>query len=300
MATVPLPAPIQVEHAEGGGSSWEVARAPLPAALRRWVTKCDGYSERCGAPLSRREMPGPRVVVIFETGAPLALHDPADERRTQHFAGGFVAGLDERATLTSHSGSQAGIQLDLRPAGARHLFGLPLSELRGRALALAELLPRAQRELSAQLAELPRWEARLALVQQLLCSRIPASRVDTRATEWAVNRIEASAGQVALKSLASELGYSQKHVIALFHEQVGMSPMRFARLVRFDRLVRHLRSGGSEPWAELAPRFGWFDQAHLANDLRRITGMPASLARAAMVGPAASVNFFQDEGSSQV
>jgi AraC-like DNA-binding protein len=115
-------------------------------------------------------------------------------------------------------------------------------------------------------------------------------------TDWAVQRIESSGGCIDLKALARELGYSQKHVIALFHDQVGMSPMRFARVVRFDRLVRHLRSGGSEPWAELAARFGWFDQAHLANDLKRIVGMPASQARSAIVGPATGVNFFQDDG----
>lgn len=260
------------------------------------MTKCDGYAERSAVGLSRREMPGPRVVVIFETGAPLTLHDPADEQRTQRFAGGFVAGLDDRSTLTSHGGSQAGIQLDLRPAGARHLFGLPLSELAGQVLPLTELLPREQRGLCQQLAETRGWQPRLELVQRLLGGRIEASRLDTRLTEWAVQRIESSAGRLDLKELARQLGYSQKHVISLFHEQVGMSPMRFARVVRFDRLVRHLRSGGSEPWAELALRFGWFDQAHLANDLRRITGSPASRARSAIVGPASSVNSFQDQG----
>jgi hypothetical protein len=55
----------------------------------------------------------------------------------------------------------------------------------------------------------------------------------------------------------------------------------------------------AEPWAELAARFGWFDQAHLANDLKRIVGMPASQARSAIVGPAADVNFFQDPGSDE-
>jgi AraC-like DNA-binding protein len=241
-------------------------------------------------------MPGPRVVVIVETGPPLWLHDPADELRTQHFPGGFVAGLDDRSTLTSHAGSQAGIQLDLRPAGARHLFGLPLKELHGCVLPLQELLPREQRGLCQQLAETRGVAARLDLVQRLLCTRIEASPVDTRVTEWAVQRIEASGGNLDLRGLARELGYSQKHVISLFHEQVGMSPMRFARVVRFDRLVRHLRSGGGEPLAELAVQFGWFDQAHLANDLRRITGLPAALARRAIVGPAAGVNSFQDAG----
>jgi AraC-like DNA-binding protein len=86
-------------------------------------------------------------------------------------------------------------------------------------------------------------------------------------------------------------------VIALFHEHVGMTPKRFARIVRFDRLVRHLRGGGEGSWAELAARFGWFDQSHLANDVKRIVGVPPSQARELLTGPP-GVNSFQDEAGS--
>jgi AraC-like DNA-binding protein len=83
-------------------------------------------------------------------------------------------------------------------------------------------------------------------------------------------------------------------VIALFHEHVGMTPKR---IVRFDRLVPHLRSGGEGSWEELAARFGWFDQAHLANDVKRIVGVAPSLARELLAGPP-GVNSFQDEAGS--
>jgi AraC-like DNA-binding protein len=112
-----------------------------------------------------------------------------------------------------------------------------------------------------------------------------------------VRRIESCGGGLDLRTLARELGYSQKHVIALFHEHVGMTPKRFARILRFDRLVRHLRSGGQGSWAELAARFGWFDQSHLANDVKRIVGVPPSQARELLGGPA-GVSSFQDEAGS--
>ncbi|WP_437555405.1 AraC family transcriptional regulator [Sorangium sp. So ce367] len=44
-----------------------------------------------------------------------------------------------------------------------------------------------------------------------------------------------------LNTLARELGYSPKHVISLFHEHVGMTPKRYAHIVRFDRPARSLR-----------------------------------------------------------
>jgi hypothetical protein len=57
----------------------------------------------------------------------------------------------------------------------------------------------------------------------------------------------------------------------------GMSPM-ISRVDGFQMIV-----GGS--WAELATRFGWFDQAHLANDVKRMLGVPPSQARELLAGP---------------
>jgi len=287
----------KIEQLEGAGVRWETAARPLPAALRPWVVKCEGYGEHSSQPVARREMPGPRVVLIIELGTPIRVHDPADEERALSFSGGFVAGLDDRSTLTTHAGAQRGIQIELTPTAARRCFERPMSELAGQVVPLVELLPRRLHTLAEQLAELPSWDARLDLVEALLAERIGASRADTRVAEWALRRIEDCGGNLDLSKLARELGYSPKHVIALFHEHVGTTPKRFSRIVRFDRLVRHLRSGGQGSWAELAARFGWFDQAHLANDLKRIALVPASRARQLLAGPA-EVNFFQDDAGS--
>src|ERR671911_307014 len=96
----------RVEQIEGAGVRWEMAARPLPALLRPWVGKCEGYGEHASAPVARREMPGPRVVLIIELGTPIRVHDPGNDAQSRSFAGGFVAGLDERATLTTHAGAQ--------------------------------------------------------------------------------------------------------------------------------------------------------------------------------------------------
>ena len=46
------------------------------------------------------------------------------------------------------------------------------------------------------------------------------------------------------------------------------------------RLVQHLRRGGDGSWSELAAEFGFYDQAHLARDIRRFTGVTPSSVKA--------------------
>lgn len=279
-------------RATGGDAHhrWEMATRPVPPALAPYVRAWVGYDERSDAPLTRRELPGTRIVAIVELGPPLRLHHPHDQARPDSFDLGFAAGLGQHATLTRHDGHQRCVQLDLTPAGARLLFDVPLSELTDRVVGLGELLP-GQASLGDALAALPDWEARLAHVEDLVAVRIEAARARKRAPQvdvvaWACRWIERSGGRFDGRRLARELGYSQKHVIARFHDGVGVPPRQLARLVRFERLVRALRSGSGASWGELAFQLGFYDQAHLVREVRAFAGVtPTELRGALQVNP---------------
>jgi AraC-like DNA-binding protein len=193
-----------------------------------------------------------------------------------------VAGLGDRFAITEHEGRQCGVQVDLTPTGARRLFGMPLSELAGRIVALRDLLPAELGELSERLEASADWAARLDLVEALLARRILGARLDSARVDWALARIEASGGNLDLGALARALGHSRKHLIALFHDQVGVPPKLLARLVRFERAMRHARSGAPVRWAELASALGYFDQAHLAREVRHFTGLTPTQARVSL------------------
>jgi AraC-like DNA-binding protein len=96
---------------------------------------------------------------------------------------------------------------------------------------------------------------------------------------WALRRIEERAETQqhhTVGQLARELGYSPKHVIALFRDQVGVSPKLCMRLVRFERLRRAIRAAPASSLAELASACGYCDQSHLAREVRQFTGDSAS------------------------
>jgi AraC-like DNA-binding protein len=91
---------------------------------------------------------------------------------------------------------------------------------------------------------------------------------------WAWRRLLDSGGAIPIGRLAAEVGWSHKHLITQFRQQVGLRPKTAARLVRFDRVWRRLdQSGGRPEWADLAHDAGYADQAHLIREFRRFTGM---------------------------
>lgn len=266
------PPRVQVVFGRTATTRWEMARRSPAPHLRPYVRDFCGYTEETPGGVRRREFPGAQVVVIFEFGPPVRISPPGPSSRVSCFPGGFVAGLDGVYAETAHDGFQQGLQVNMSPVGARLFLGLPMSELTGRVVSLRDLLPREHRSLAERLAELPAWDTRIDLVERLIEERIAATRTDVGVAAWAYRRIEQSGGALDMRTLTRELGYSQKHVIRIFHEQVGVPPKLLARIVRLERLIQHLRDGGAGTWADLALEFGYYDQSHLSRDVREFTG----------------------------
>ncbi|HKA89300.1 MAG TPA: AraC family transcriptional regulator [Haliangiales bacterium] len=294
---MPIPARgTRIVRQEAGGSRWEVAIRAPPAHLAPYIRDIMGYTEQTPISSRRRELPGPMVVVILEIGPPIRVRGASG--RAERFPGGFVAGVDDGPTVCEHDGFQSGVQLNLTPVGARLFFGLPMSELTRRVVPFGDVVARTHADLVERLHDARTWDARFDLVERMLDERVAAPSDRARVVSWAVRRIEAAGGDVDMRRLARELGYSRKHVIDLFHDQVGVPPKLLARIVRFDALMRHLRVGGAGTWAELAQRFGYYDQAHLVREVRQFTGMTPTEARGTLIDFAsfqdAEVNSVQD------
>jgi AraC-like DNA-binding protein len=270
----------RILRGEAAGSRWDMAVRPPAEPLRPYVHgDYVGYSERTNGPSRRREFAVPFVVLIIEFGPPIRVLVSGDERLGSSHVGGFVAGLDERFAVCEHDGFQQGVQINLTPIGARLVLGLPMSELAGRVVSVLDVLPPRHRNLGGRLQELRDWDARFDLIDHVLQERLAAARVETSVVAWGVRRIHESGGAVDMRALCVELGYSHKHVIELFRDQVGIRPKLLARIVRFDRLVQHLKQGGTGTWADLALEFGYYDQAHLVRDVKQFAGITPTQVR---------------------
>jgi AraC-like DNA-binding protein len=88
-----------------------------------------------------------------------------------------------------------------------------------------------------------------------------------------------------VSEVAAGLGLAPKRFARLFRDRIGLTPKRFSRVRRLQRLLSEVHGRGTVNWAEMAAAHGYFDQAHLINDFRAITGLtPAAYLAAA--GPA--------------
>jgi AraC-like DNA-binding protein len=263
---------IRIRRAWDGQSAWESATVPVPAVLRPHVRSWIGVSETGVATCRRRELPSPHVVLVFEFGPPLCISECGTEECRFRHRGGFVVGLYDSFVTTEHDGREASIQVNLTPLGARALLAIPLSEMARTVVDVSDLLPSA-RGLSDRLASATSWGERFEAVENVLIQRLMRSVPLRSDVVWAVKQIEASGGARKVGDVAKALHMSRKHFNVLFRDHVGMSPKVFASLVRFDRLSTRIRVSSGHSWADLAFETGFADQAHLAREVRRFSGM---------------------------
>lgn len=73
--------------------------------------------------------------------------------------------------------------------------------------------------------------------------------------------------------LARDCGLSPRRLSALFNEQVGLAPKRYARLQRFHRVVGLAHRQRHVEWADVAADCGFHDQPHLVREFRAFSGL---------------------------
>jgi AraC-like DNA-binding protein len=145
--------------------------------------------------------------------------------------------------------------------------------------------------LAEELREAPSWQQRAGLVDWFLLERLETGPRPSPEVAWTWRRLLASGGGIPIGRLAAEAGWSHKHLITRFRQQMGLRPKTAARLIRFDRVWRRLaQSEGPPVWADLAHEAGYADQAHLIREFRRFTGMTPTQFQAQTPRPTATAD----------
>lgn len=184
----------------------------------------------------------------------------------------FVGGPHASFAVVDGTCAPSYLEAWLSPLGAYALLGTPPGELGGTFADLSDLVGRRGRRLGDTIRELGTWSERFAALDEFLLDHIDGAPAPAPEVSWAWGRLVTSAGAIPIGSLAREVGWSHKHLIRKFSQQVGHTPKTAARLLRFEHVCRRLDSREPAHWDRLAADSGYADQSHLIRDFREFTG----------------------------
>ena len=160
-------------------------RRYVPAEpLRRYVAAYTGYRQRGVPPARHRGLPSPYLTLIFTLDEPLTIAAHPDPGQPPGEFGTLLGGLHSVPALITHAGAQSGIQVALRPLGARALLGLPAGELAGLDVPAEAVLGGVCAELRDRVRAAAGWPERFAVLDEILLRRAARAR-GRPATRWA-------------------------------------------------------------------------------------------------------------------
>lgn len=184
----------------------------------------------------------------------------------------FVMGPHAEHVVVDGRCAPSYVEIALEPLGAYTVLALPIDQLGTAVVDLTDVIGPAGSRLADRLRSTASWAERWALVDELLLRRRERGPRPRAEVQYAYNRLVSTAGAVPIGVLAREVGWSHKHFIHRFTQQVGLRPKTAARLVRLDAVRRRLDRPGAPRWEQVATDAGYADQAHFVREFHRLTG----------------------------
>jgi AraC-like DNA-binding protein len=273
------PAGITVDSADSPLGRWTVATW-MPAATSRLMGFVDRiwYFDGSMTHAKERVFPDGRaeIVVMLDER-----HRDGDAAAEPPFPAVCINGLRTRpSVVVAPPGRCRVLGIRLEPLGACALAAASIQDLADVTIDLHDVLGRAAGELGERCADAARSSdsnpGRGAAEAVRVAAEWAARRIDVAPTldpavARAARAIRTARGMVSVDEIGSALGLSRAHLATRFRSRIGVTPKRFARIVRFSNALSLL--GEIENIASAAAELSYYDQAHMYRDFDEFAGM---------------------------
>jgi AraC-like DNA-binding protein len=192
----------------------------------------------------------------------------------------WVSGI-RTSPITIPSGKNSRmLVVTFRKGGARSFYDVPMHELTNHVVPADAIWGHRILSLRENLLEQTSPQAMFSKLEDFLLT-IAGDRLVVNSAEdyasFATGQILAHPSELTMQNLSRQIGFSQKHMIKIFKDHVGLSPKSFLRVIRFQTTLTAMTT--QEFWGDgsgFALRHGYYDQSHFIHDFKTFSGFTPS------------------------
>ncbi|MEV1170453.1 helix-turn-helix domain-containing protein [Nonomuraea sp. NPDC049784] len=246
--------------------AWVDVAVPRPSGRLPGVSMA-GFRPRVPALVDIAMVVHPSVTLLIDLSDGEGIVYDAQGR---HERGSVVVGLLPGDLRAAGYGVAECLQIRLEPVVAAAVLGAS-AELSGTVVSLEDVWGREAGRAGDRLRATASWDERFAIAAELLGRRLDARPPVDPEVAYTWRRTLTSRGRMRVEGLADEVGWSRKRLWSRFRSQLGITPKRAARLVRFDHAAHLLAAGHAA--ADVATESGYVDQSHLHREVKAFAGL---------------------------
>lgn len=165
------------------------------------------------------------------------------------------------------------LAVDLHPLATYSLLGGGLGELNDRATSFSDVLAKEKVDwVSEALSAAQTDQEKLQIVETFLLRLFQNARHRSHPLIGeALRMIHRTQGRVNIEKLSKSLGFTERHLRREFGRTVGLSPKKYTQLLRIEGVINRLYIRRDETLSSMACDFGYHDEAHMINDVKKNT-----------------------------
>jgi len=190
----------------------------------------------------------------------------------------FCYGQITKYKEISFEGNARLIIIVFHPHGLNHLLHVPASELNDKVIPLTDLFDGTGKALQSAIAAAEKLSVKIDHIEAFFRNMVSDHRsaVDPLVTT-ALHLIQQNKGLLTIQQLTGTIGCHSRQIERKFNTAIGLSPKHYCNIVRTLGFVKSLQH--ATPKSNLtrsAYDSGYYDQAHLIREFRKITGLTPS------------------------
>jgi AraC-like DNA-binding protein len=223
-----------------------------------------------------RLMPDSSVELVINLAEDrIRVYDSHDPEKLETIPGCVVSGPRSEFFVIDTAGEAWTVGVHFKPGGAFPFFRVSPAEMANQSVALDTLWGSGSGWLRERILGAATPADKLQMLECCLMEQLAKPLERHPAVNFAVQRLSA-AHPPGISWIVNQVGYSQRHFIELFADEVGLTPKLFSRVSRFQQVIRAAHGSDEIDWAQIALDCGYYDQAHFGHDFQLFAGITPS------------------------
>jgi len=202
----------------------------------------------------------------------ISVYDPHQPRRRERLSGTLLAGARTEFSVIDTECQIEIMGVQFTPGGAFPFLPVSAGELSNIDVNLETLWGARVQELRGQLVEARTVAEKFRRLETSLLAIFSPARARHPAVAFALRAFH-TPEPAAVTDVVGRTGFSARHFIELFTTEVGLTPKRYLRVQRFQRVIQQLHTSAPINLADAALICGYYDQSHFIHDFRAFSGL---------------------------
>lgn len=211
----------------------------------------------------------PNQGITFYPRGGLMAYDPSNDTLTKRARTVIFGQQVSRLNLHLTQDDYMMFDVSFQPGILAKFIRLPLREFVNQNVDAEAVLSREVYQLNDRLANADNYEQMIELVEEYLWNRIQWLNISLDPIDKISRLVVANAQPLSLDQWANEACLSVSAFERRFSQQLGVSPKLFARIIRFDQVMKLREQNPQFDWLSIALRAGYTDYQHLVKDFKQ-------------------------------